>query len=265
MHPGTVLRSAGVSSLRRLPARGIVPHRVEVGTPVARRPPAQIPACPIRGTGLFVLARFLRPQEGWPVVLRHSYGMGCLCELHQHVGPFTSVGACALPLATMSRSYSLSTLRPRSLSLRDLTCLARVVRAAGIPRASSVPCAIFDARHALGPRQALGVLTLAVVSVLGSGGFTPSPLAAGSFEAQSLKQEAGPTGGSRLPGGPLLAGRSVRGRQPRFLSIHRATLGLGRSGRPFIQFFRSEPWQRRHQAWGTFTPDCAQLLRALQS
>jgi len=61
------------------------------------------------------------------VVLRHSYGTGCLCELRQHVGPFTSVGACALPLATVSRSDSLSTLGPHSLSLRDLTCLARVL------------------------------------------------------------------------------------------------------------------------------------------
>jgi len=77
-------------------------------------------------------------------------------------------------------------------------------------------------------RQALSVLTLAVAAVLGSSGLTLSPLAPGSFEAELLEREAGPACGSRLPGGPLLAGRSDRGRQPRFLSFHRATLGFGR-------------------------------------
>ncbi len=32
------------------------------------------------------------------MVVRHSCGTGCLGELRQHVGPFTSFGACALPL-----------------------------------------------------------------------------------------------------------------------------------------------------------------------
>ena len=31
-------------------------------------------------------------------MVRHSYGTGCLCGLRQHVGPFSSFGAYALPL-----------------------------------------------------------------------------------------------------------------------------------------------------------------------
>ena len=132
------------------------------GCPV---PPSQIPAGPIRGTGLFVLARSLRPQEGWPVWFRLSYGTGCLCELRQHVGPFPSFGAGALPLDTMSRSDSRSTFRPNSSSLLVLTCLALAMSAAGILRASSVSCVVFGARHALRPRQATRTLTLSVTAV----------------------------------------------------------------------------------------------------
>jgi hypothetical protein len=113
------------------------------------------------------------------------------------------------------------------------TCLARVVRAAGVPRASSVPCAFCVARRALRPRQALRALTVAVASVLGSGNPTPSPLAFVPLEAPSLQQEANPAYGSRLPGSTLLGGRSVRGPEPRCLSFHRATLGFGRLVRPY--------------------------------
>src|SRR5450759_1989257 len=47
-------------------------------------------------------------------------------------------------------------------------------------------------------------------SVLGSGNLTPSPLAACSFEAESLKQDAGPACGSRLSLGTLLDSRWLR-------------------------------------------------------
>ena len=71
--------------------------------------------------------------------VRHSYGTGCLCVLRQHVGPFSSFGACALPLDTMSRSDSRSARR-HFLSLRLPSCLALAVSAAGTLRASSVSC-----------------------------------------------------------------------------------------------------------------------------
>jgi hypothetical protein len=48
------------------------------------------------------------------------------------------------------------------------------------------------------------------LSVLGSGKQTPAPLAIGSFEAELLKQDAGPACGSRLSLGTLLDGRSTR-------------------------------------------------------
>ena len=229
----------------------------DTGCPVS---PSQIPACPIRGTGLFVLTRSLRPQEGWPVCCRRSLGTGCLDELRQHVGFFPSFGACTLPLDTMNRSDSRRTFRPRSLSLLDLTCLALVFSAAGVLRASSVSCVVFGARRALRPRQAFRDLTLAVALVSGSGQLTPSPLAVSSFEAESLKRDAGPTCGSRFPGSTLLHGRSARsplgpGSCPSTeqLSVLGGWLNLS------IQFFRSELWRLRHQTVGTFTPDFAQL------
>ena len=48
------------------------------------------------------------------------------------------------------------------------------------------------------------------LSVMGSGNLTPSPLAFRSFEAESLKQDAGPACGSRLSVGTLLDGRLTR-------------------------------------------------------
>jgi len=160
-------------------------------------------------TGLFMLTRSLRSREGLPVWVRHSYGTGCLCGLRQHVGPFSNVGADALPLDTMSRSDSRNARR-HFLSLRRPSCLALVVSAAGTFRASSVPCVCFGARHALRPRQAFDILTLADVSVLGSGTLTPSPLASAAFEAVLLKQDATPACGSRFSLDTLLVGRSNR-------------------------------------------------------
>ena len=131
---------------------------VEVGTPVARCPPhrsrrAVFPHRALRaGTSSSLTGRFAR----W---VRHSYGTGCLCVLRQHVGPFSSFGAYALPLDTMDRSDSRR-LRRHFLSLRRPSCLALVVSAAGTLRASSVPCICFGARHALRPRQAGHALTI---------------------------------------------------------------------------------------------------------
>ena len=48
------------------------------------------------------------------------------------------------------------------------------------------------------------------VSILGSGKQTPSPLASGTFEAESLKPDAGPACGPRFSLGTLLDGRSTR-------------------------------------------------------
>src|SRR5439155_12550964 len=130
---------------------------VEVGTPVARRPPhrsrrAVFPHRALRIDTLSSLTgRFAR-------LVRHSYGTGCLCGLRQHVGPFSSVGACALLLDTMSQSDSRSARR-RFLSLHRPSCLALAVSAAGTLRASSVPYVCFGARHALRPRQAVHALT----------------------------------------------------------------------------------------------------------
>jgi len=142
-------------------------------------------------------------------LIRHSYGAGCLCGLRQRVGHFSSVGVCALPLDTMSRSDSRNARR-RFLSLRRPSCLALVVSAAGTLRASSVPCVCFGARHALRPRQALHALTFSGVSVFGSGTLTPSPLASAAFEAELLKQDATPACGSRLSRDTLLDGRLSR-------------------------------------------------------
>ena len=97
-------------------------------------------------------------QEGLPVLFRHSYGTGCLCELRCSVGPFSSFQTLALLLDTMSRSDSRDARR-HFLSLRLPSCLALVFSAAGTSRASFVPCVSFRARHALGPRQTLFGLT----------------------------------------------------------------------------------------------------------
>ena len=133
------------------------PACVEVGTPVARRPPhrsrrAVFPHRALRaGTSSSLTGRLAR-------LIRHSYGTGCLCGLRQHVGPFSSFGAYALPLDTMDRSDSRR-LRRHFLSLRHPSCLALAVSAAGTLRASSVPCVCLGARHALRPRQVVKSLT----------------------------------------------------------------------------------------------------------
>ena len=130
---------------------------VEVGTPVARRPPhrSRRAVFPHRALRVDTLSSRTGRFARW---VRHSYGTGCLCVLRQHVGPFSSFGACALPLDTMSRSDSRSARR-HFLSLRLPSCLALAVSAAGTLRASSVSCDSFSARHALRPRQAFKALT----------------------------------------------------------------------------------------------------------
>ena len=131
---------------------------VEVGTPVAQRPPhrSRRAVFPHRALRVDTLSSRTGRFARW---VRHSYGTGCLCVLRQHVGPFSSVGVCALPLDTMSRSDSRNARR-RFLSLRRPSCLALVVSAAGTLRASSVPCVCSGARRALRPRQAFHALTM---------------------------------------------------------------------------------------------------------
>jgi hypothetical protein len=131
---------------------------VEVGTPVARRPPhrSRRAVFPHRALRVDTLSSLTGRFARWA---RHSYGTGCLCVLRQHVGPFSSFGACALPLDTMDRSDSRSARR-HFLSLRRPSCLALAVSAAGTLRASSVPCVCLGARHALRPRQAGPALTI---------------------------------------------------------------------------------------------------------
>jgi hypothetical protein len=181
---------------------------VAVGTPVTRRPPH-------RSRRAVFPHRALQPGTSSPPtgrfasMVRHSYGTGCLCELRQTVGPLTHFGACTLLRATMNQSDSRCTSR-HSLSLRLPSCLALVVSAAGMRRASFVPCVSFDARHALRPRQALLALTLPGDLVLDADIKTPSPLAFDSFEAELLKPDAPPACGSRLPVSTLLDGRSSR-------------------------------------------------------
>jgi len=101
------------------------------------------------------------------------------------------------------------------------------------------------------------------VSVLGSGMMTPSPLAARSFEAELLKQDAGPACGSRVSLGTLLDGRSTRWN-------HKST-GSPPAKQPSvlgcwldfsIHHFRSELQRLGLQTWGTSTPGFARLLRA---
>src|ERR1035441_830248 len=130
-------------------------------------------------------------------LIRRSHGTGCLCGLRQHVGPFSSFGADALPLDTMSRSDSRSARR-RFWSLRRPSCLALAISAAGTLRVSSVPCVCFRARHALRPRQAFHALTVPGVSVLGSGQQTPSPLAAHAFPWVRFSTVVRP-GGAKAP------------------------------------------------------------------
>src|SRR5664279_4396516 len=65
---------------------------VEVGTPVARRPPhrSRRAVFPHRALRVDTLSSLTGRFARW---VRHSYGTGCLCELRQHVGPFSSFGA----------------------------------------------------------------------------------------------------------------------------------------------------------------------------
>src|SRR5260221_12862638 len=171
-------------------------RNVAVGTPVARRPPhrsrrAVFPHRALQpGTSSSPTGRFAS-------MLRHSYGTGCLCELRQTVGPLTHFGACALRRATMNQSDSRCTSR-HFLSLRLPSCLALVISAAGMLRASFVPCVSFLARHALRPRQALLALTLTGDLVWDADIKTPSPLAFDSFEARLRKPDAGSACGSRI-------------------------------------------------------------------
>ena len=190
------------------PTRSPFSAFVEVGTPVARCPPhrSRRAVFPHRALRVDTLSSLTGRLARW---FRHSYGAGFLCELRQHVGPFASVGADALPLDTMDRSDSRNARR-RFLSLRRPSCLALAVSAAGTSRASSVPCVCLGARHALRPRQALHALTFAGVSVLGSRTLTPSPLASAAFEAALLKPDATPACGSRFSRDTLLDGRSSR-------------------------------------------------------
>jgi hypothetical protein len=235
---------------------------VEVGTPVARRPPhrsrrAVFPHRALRaGTSSSLTGRLAR-------LIRRSHGTGCLCGLRQHVGPFSSFGADALPLDTMSRSDSRSARR-RFWSLRRPSCLALAISAAGTLRVSSVPCVCFRARHALRPRQAFHALTVPGVSVLGSGKQTPSPLASCSFEAEWLKQDATPACGSRFSLSTLLDGRSTRRSQSSTGSSSAKQPSVLGSWLDFsIRHFRSELRKLGFRICGAFTLAYARLLRAL--
>jgi hypothetical protein len=101
------------------------------------------------------------------------------------------------------------------------------------------------------------------VSILGSGKQTPSPLASGTFEAESLKQDAGPTCGSRFSLGTLLDGRSSRWNHKSTGSPSAKQPSVLGSWLDFsIHHFRSELRRLSLQTWGTFTPGFARLLRA---
>jgi len=139
-------------------------------------PPSQIPAggFPAPGSSTWhVVFAHRKVGQSSPVALT---GTGCLCGLRQAVGPFSSLGAGALPLDTMNQSDS-RIIRRRFLSLRLPSCLALAVSAAGTLRASFVPCVSFSTRHALRPRQTLDQLTIPLVSVSGTDFLTPSPFA----------------------------------------------------------------------------------------
>ena len=103
------------------------------------------------------------------------------------------------------------------------------------------------------------------LSVLGSGNLTPSPLASSSFEAESLKQDAGPACGSRLSVGTLLDGRLTRTYQRSTGSPSAEQPSVLGSWLDFsIHHFHSELQRLRRQTRGTFTPGFAQLHRAHQ-
>src|SRR5213593_402562 len=91
------------------------------------------------------------PQGGWPVLFRRSYGTGFLCRLRCHVDPFARIGLFSPRLlrASMSQSDFQFTLSSRFLSLRPLTRLVLVWRAAGVNWMSQVPGCSLLTCHAL--------------------------------------------------------------------------------------------------------------------
>src|ERR1035441_9491896 len=102
-----------------------------------------------------------------------------------------------------------------------------------------------------------------VLSVLGSGKQTPSPLAISSFEAELLKQDAGPACGSRFSLGTLLDGRLSRSnhKPPGSPSAKQPSV-LGSWLNFSIHLFRSELRRPGRRTWGTHTPGRARLHRA---
>ena len=179
---------------------------VEVGTPVARRPPhrsrrAVFPHRALRaGTSSSLTGRFAR-------LIRHSYGTGCLCGLRQHVGPFSSFGAA--PCHWILRADPTPGA-PGGASCRCAALpawLSQLVRQglSGPPRfhaSASARATLLDPGKPSSPSPFPGV------SMLGSGMLTPSPLASAAFEAVLLKQDATPACGSRFSRDTLLDGRS---------------------------------------------------------
>ena len=147
--------SAPASPSEKLRAHGC--RGRDTGCPV---PPSQIPACSLARTGLFARTRLsgapVRLAQVTPPFLR----IGFPVERFPRVASFATVGACALPAATMKRSDSQSCLGLSFLSLDTPTRLALVVSAAGQLWVSLVPSSSFFTRHALRPRQASARLTL---------------------------------------------------------------------------------------------------------
>jgi len=254
----------------------------DTGCPV---PPSQIPAggFPAPGSsGQLALAYAIEHVRGalWQ-------GTGMPSRLWP-AGRFASVGSVVLT-ALVACADCVDLLAPSPAS--GLTPCGWILRAnptPGAPGGTSCRCAALPAWPSQLVRQGLSgpprfrvlpsaratlldpgkpapTSPFAVVSVWGSGVLKPSPLASNPFEAELLKQDAGPACGSRFSLGTLLDGRSTR-------LNHRST-GSPSAEQPSvlgswldfsIHLFRSELRRLGLRAWGTFTPGCTRLLRAHQ-
>jgi len=125
-------------------------------------------------------------------------------ELQALIVPESPPGYVAMPEAMRILGVSRQTIMQR-VKRGELSVVRQGL--SGPPRfraSASARATLLDPGKPSTPSPSAGV------SVLGSGKLTPSPLAFRSFEAELLKQDAGPACGSRLSRGTLLDGRSTR-------------------------------------------------------
>jgi hypothetical protein len=160
-------------------------------------------------TGLFVLTRSLRSQEGLPVgSVILTARVACVCFANTSApSPASGLAPCCWILWTDPTPGVPGGTSCRCAALP--AWLSQLVRQglSGPPRfraSASARATLLDPGKPATPSPDTGI------SVLGSGKLTPSPLAFRSFEAELLKQDATPACGSRFSRDTLLDGRSSR-------------------------------------------------------